>query len=378
MPPSRQKKVALSPSRWRDVLAPLPDAHDSDERNAAESAFGWQFQILSSIVFMLSSLEEYEEIDVEGMKEDIEILMKSGKRLYIQVKSMYEPLAPLRTEKEQCYRYNARAYEHIRNAVKGLKKTYDGFTDEQKEKCSRFVYLSNIENPFGVFCDSPWRDFRIVDYDELEPKEKESVRNLGLDFILQHTDLFSFSVLECRHSTREDNERRYVLKEISNFLNKLGISESNAKAYCERLYCLCFHCAANKRYKLHKDVFLTAAIEMKMRYSDELYHNLLSSCEIESSELEGRYKTTINSFIHRFNVYTSVVSDFLDYSREVSSVIQNYNERKYRFASINATEFARLYLQNIEEGYRKPLAMYIIAKILEVKQHVSDANRLFH
>lgn len=348
-------------------------------RNAAESVFGWHFQICSAIALMLRSLQDSVSIDVEGQKEDIEILQKDGKKIYVQVKSMYEPIAPPVSDRVARNRYNTKAYSHFRKALSGLTNTYNGLSPEKKSLCKKLVYMSNIEFPFGTIGNNhAWRDYLELPYSELEQQERQSLKSHMLQDLNAIKALLTFSVLECKPSNKVENQRSTLIREIRKFLDKLCIPDFHAEDYCDKIFCLCEHCACKKHFSLKKDVFLSAGIQMKMKYSEELYSSLLGDEEIESQDLERRYKRSIDSFVYRFNVYSSIVGEFADFCKKQGSTIVNYKEKKKSFAYQRAGEFAAQYLQDVEEMYRHSLAVYIIMKIIETRQCISEANKLFY
>ena len=64
------------------------------DRNAAESAFGWQFQVHAAIVLALKNIEDMSSIEVEGDMDDIEVELQNGMSVYCQAKAHYKANEP--------------------------------------------------------------------------------------------------------------------------------------------------------------------------------------------------------------------------------------------------------------------------------------------
>ena len=52
--------------------------------NASASAFGWQFQVDAAIFLFLYYIDEVDEIVVEGKYQDIELLCKNSRHIYVE------------------------------------------------------------------------------------------------------------------------------------------------------------------------------------------------------------------------------------------------------------------------------------------------------
>ena len=54
------------------------------DRNASQSAFGWDFQVGAGIILMLENIKELSKLKIEGKNDDIELTLSNQQRCWFQ------------------------------------------------------------------------------------------------------------------------------------------------------------------------------------------------------------------------------------------------------------------------------------------------------
>ena len=101
---------------------------NNKNRNASASAFGWQFQINMAIYLMIKYFGKFEEMKIEGEKEDIEILLNNNRKIYAQAKS-----------KQNVNNGDTSSYSTK------LKEALESLSDVNDNDSESLIYISNLE-----------------------------------------------------------------------------------------------------------------------------------------------------------------------------------------------------------------------------------------
>ncbi len=129
--------------------------------NASPTRRGFTFQDCASMVLFLDHVKEVDSIRIEGKKEDIELFLNDGTKIFSQCKSC--KIDNWDTEFKYCFE----------DALRTMSAADDN-------DCRELIYTTNIIRPLGPkaelgdFTD----DNRWIRYDELSKKSREIADNL--------------------------------------------------------------------------------------------------------------------------------------------------------------------------------------------------------
>lgn len=147
------------------------------DRNASESAFGWDFQANSAILLMLENIKEAKHVRVEGADEDIEVTLQDQSKIYAQVKAVVKP----------------DDYSHVMDKLTAALETLN--LAAKNGDGSLFTYVTNSPNPFNNQKIMSFFTGRThLGFDELpdvaQKKIEEIVKNKGYsDFDVHKMDV---------------------------------------------------------------------------------------------------------------------------------------------------------------------------------------------
>lgn len=176
----------------------------SVDRNASASSFGWQFQINVAIYLMLKYFNRYNQIKVEGEKEDIEILLNNSKKIYIQAKSKID------TTNNDGYSTK------LKEALKSL-------SDIENDDVEQLMYISNLTpNPLNSGTINEFEGVTFLKYTELQDASKRKIDNQlnSLGVTLDKEKLW-IAVIPF-YGEDERNKKKNIYYIIENFLASAG------------------------------------------------------------------------------------------------------------------------------------------------------------
>lgn len=102
-------------------------------RSAADSLFGFSFQVNAAIVLMLENIKDLKSLRLEGEKEDIELYLNDGSFIFAQAKSVVQ------------------SSTDFRNVKKNLKKALVTLSEasEKSKDIRELIYITNSPNPLS-------------------------------------------------------------------------------------------------------------------------------------------------------------------------------------------------------------------------------------
>lgn len=183
-------------------------------RNASDSLFGWQFQINVAIYLMFKYFKRYEEIKVEGEKEDIEIALSNSKKIYVQAKSKRDTT-------------NSNGYSTK------LKDALNSLADIKNEDIEQLIYISNLEpNPLNSGTTDEFNQETFLKYNELRDVSREKIDNqlINLNKTIDKEKLL-IAVIPF-YGDDERNRKKSIYYQIESFLAYSGF---NLVPYSKRL-----------------------------------------------------------------------------------------------------------------------------------------------
>lgn len=188
-------------------------------RNASDVMFGFSFQANAGIMLMLKNIKELDSIRLEGAKEDIEINLSTGKKIFAQVKAVVRPYNDFKNVRQK-----------FSQAIVSLAEAEQSSPSNTKQ----LIYVTNSSNPLNeenlrsrIYLET------ILDYNNLPPETQSIIdeiiekQNTAITKELLHIYVVPFATddLKERH--------KFIKKGIEDFLS--AISPSYTQGICPQL-----------------------------------------------------------------------------------------------------------------------------------------------
>ena len=320
--------------------------------NASPTAFGWDYQVNAAIVLMLHHIKQAVNLRVEGKKEDIEITLCDGSKIYSQVKSVTK-------------------YDDYRNVVAYLKKALGTLNQASKDdSIHNLIYVTNSPNPFNNGNESIayFMDLTILNYEELASKDQERIKGLIQSNGFNELELKKLKIVRIPF-IGEDIINRYkcIKKYINDFLSSLNIGNVNISGRLMTVWQAdCFHNAStvNTSVVMTKERFVWPIISVLLEFTSTCnYYNDLNNDEIE--DIENKYKSYIDYQAMRYQLVASIIADYR--RNNVSSIDYiNCNWQKYSFIADDYPE--------LEEYLRERLIKVVLQRIIKDYRVITDVK----
>lgn len=266
--------------------------------NASAAAFGWDFQVNAGIVLMLCHIEDAQSIKIEGMKEDIEVVLSNNKKIYAQAKSSFTPENP----------------SNILGKLKHALETLNEAAHE--EDAGALVYVVNFANVFSDIRTILTFSAGITNkkYHELPEICKEKIDDLyqkiGADF---HKEDLSIIVLG--FSGDPPDRYRNVKYQINEFLDSIDLSDYGyGQRALETWQCMFKENASShsKTVGVTKKQMIWPLIVWGCKVNCE--DALLSDCDdAEIDEIKAKYESVINDATERFDFVAKVMGEYASF-----------------------------------------------------------------
>ena len=268
------------------------------ERNASSSAFGWDFQVNAAILLMAKNMKHASEIKIEGNREDIEILLSDGKKLYVQAKATQNP----DNYKNQKVK--------LRDALASLYEACDSQTKE-------LIYVTNSNNPldnrrtirlFSSCKSYSWKSLPNIAKEIIEAQAKK------IDIGEYSLDIFHIQTIPFEGDDK-NNRYRDIQMAIGDLLAYLGI---NIDGYARKILGVWqeefrFNTSAKNSEKvLTKNELIWDVVAFMLddclNQGNSGYLDRLDTAE--QAEVRKLYSDFIESKSADFRFYNRVVSDY--------------------------------------------------------------------
>lgn len=223
--------------------------------NASSSIFGWQFQISASIYLMIKYFGRFKRMKVESNKEDIEIELENGKKIYAQAKSEQNPL------------------NNNSNHATKLNLALNTLSNKNKDDAEKLYYVNNLEpNPLNSKTNE-FNELTILDYDELSNESKQKIDNQLLSLGINDFQKEKFTILKIPYyGNDKDQRQKQIEKKIAEFLINIDYSENYSKTLMDTWQTEFLHNATipNNEMYIDKDDVIWSLVVIKLKNENYL------------------------------------------------------------------------------------------------------------
>lgn len=294
------------------------------DRNAAESAFGWQFQIHSAIVLALKSIKEMSSITVEGNAEDIEVELQDGTRVYCQAKAHYRANDP-----------GDGSTTRLRDAMATL------LEDLSQNDCLRAVYVTNDRLPFGKRVDSSnFNGGAYFAFGELEPEQQKVIEKYIDEVNGRKVDCSNLRVLVIPFFGEDEPTRMKAIDgAVSGFLATIesadarGVSSTRLRAAWSRMLGFDATLKPDGEAKTISKKAFVWPIVYEVCDAAPVGSDTLDVDDDVFEDVVRKYKGAISAQSDLFSVSTRIISDFEQFRASSSSanryLVNEYSASKW-------------------------------------------------
>lgn len=333
-------------------------------RNASASAFGWQFQINIAIYLMIKYFGKFEEMKIEGEKEDIEISLNNSKRIYAQAKS----------------KQNINDGDTSSYSTK-LRKALESLSDVNDNDSESLIYISNLEpNPLN----SGTNEFELVSffkYNELSLASKEKI-DIQLNQLQKNINKDKLIIAKVPFFGEDkETKQKYIIAKIEDFLTFISSDLLPYKnRFLQMLESEALHNATqnNMKLKLKKEDVLWRLLILKLGDGNSIKFD--ESMEIEEEtffEALDTYDRIINYKEADFDVYNKISNLIM------KAKIENKEIRSNQFVIKYENEIYDIVFKNnkdsnmetIEKACSKIIAKKIFIRKENIMQMFERANK---
>jgi hypothetical protein len=321
------------------------------DRNASESAFGWDFQANSAILLMLENIKDAKRVRVEGADEDIEITLNDQSKIYAQAKSVARP----------------DDYSHVIDKLSDALETLS--LAAKNGDGSLFTYVTNSPNPFNNQKTMAYFTGRThLEFDELpdvaQKKIKEIVQKKGYSDLDLHK-------LDVRVIPFYGNDLKNRYKEIQACVNEFlgevnidgaGINTEIMGIWQKNLFQNATQTNTDISISKEKMIWPLIVLVIDRSIANE-YKKDFDEDEIE--EIERKYKLIINQNTMSYDMISRVMSD----SRKAKKPIKQFVSENWTGYRDIADKVAT------DDVTKQTLVKIILYRILTQKQCIQDIKR---
>lgn len=337
----------------------MGDGDRTRSTNASLVEFGWDFQHNAGIVIMLQNIERANAVRIEGQKEDIEVTLDNGKKIYAQAKSVVR-------------------IDDYRNVSANLKKSLGTLNEAwQSGDGERLIYITNSPNPFGN--QRTMMQFVgptvLLPYEELTEDCQQKIDDCYKDKKLSFPRE-KLSVLVIGFNGNDDRVRyRNIEDYIGRFLEKIGLRGEfywgeKAMARWQEL----FGKNASKTdqsIKISKQKMMWPLIVWLCE--DWKSSALLEDFDLaDRAEIGRRYKAVIDDVGENFRFVTRVLRAYDEYRIKTEDRIKSSAERTKSFLAENWVEFKDAFaLQGADAEVEKAVITLAVAQVIHRRREIS-------
>lgn len=333
-------------------------------RNASASAFGWQFQINMAIYLMIKYFGQFQEMKIEGEKEDIELLLNNSKKIYAQAKS-----------KQEINDGNTNSYsEKLRKALESLSEVND---NDSKS----LIYISNLEpNPLNSGTD----EFTLVTflrYNELKQESKEKIdtqlQNMGRQINKEKLIIAKVPFFGEDQTTRQ----KYIIAKIEDFITFLSPDLLSYKnRFLEMLESESFHNSTKKSTSMtiKRTDILWKLLTLKMGESNSLqFDDKMGIDEEDFFMALEKYEKIISYKEANFVIYNKISNLIMDVSRANPNIRSDklIVEKEDEIYDIVFNDSKNIEMETIERVCSKIIAKRIFIRKRSINQMFERANK---
>lgn len=320
-------------------------------RNASESAFGWDFQANSAILLMLENIKDAKRVRVEGADEDIEITLKDQSKIYAQAKSVARP----------------DDYSHVIDKLSDALETLS--LAAKNGDGSLFTYVTNSPNPFNNQKTMAYFTERThLEFDELPDVAQKKINEIVQKKGYSDLDLHK---LDVRVIPFYGNDLKNRYKEIQACVNEFlgevnidgaGINTEIMGIWQKNLFQNATQTNTDISISKEKMIWPLIVLVIDRSIANE-YKKDFDEDEIE--EIERKYKLIINQNTMSYDMISRVMSD----SRKAKKPIKQFVSENWTGYRDIADKVAT------DDVTKQTLVKIILYRILTQKQCIQDIKR---
>lgn len=272
-------------------------------RNASASSFGWEFQANAAVVLFVRHIRQASAVRVEGARDDIEIILEDGSRVYCQAKA--------RATNNPGEGSTTRFYQ----ALETLKD------DLESPDCDAILYVTNDDHPFGKTYDiAALHEDAELHFSELSDEVQDFVKGRALEAGIKADDLGKFSVRVIGfYGDDESTRRRIIMRYVENFLesinclsavqlNKTRLRSQWGQMLQENSSKLDLSICISKKEFIWPIIVEACEVSHDDKFFDECDEDLVG-------DVLCAFRRAIDSQSERFSLTTKILSDYQDYRR---------------------------------------------------------------
>ncbi|MBT9671110.1 hypothetical protein GPK34_03580 [Secundilactobacillus kimchicus] len=345
-------------------------------RNASDSEFGWQFQVVVGIELALQNIEKTKWINIEGPLQDVELKLSSGHSIFAQAKSY------ARTDVDDSN--NTSWSTKLESGIIGL---FEDFVRDSED--NEYKYLVNYPFPLGKnhggksnFRPGSIGEIQAVELSKMQLKiikdilleartdssESKIIKELSETLFETKFEQFIqvFSVGTCEFTNFVSNPRKF------NFLDtqiKEFLVENNLDVSYQRL----------RRFWMDQG-FNDATNPVHMSRTEFLFPIFLSKSTVMKMDIFGRRvgEKRIAQLYDRFLNIIETLTSSDDFNRQLEADVLTYfhlgSIEDYAYDDAAAEEFVDsilseylhyFKLRNLQSNEQRELTRFALARCLE-------------
>jgi hypothetical protein len=300
--------------------------------------FGFEFQVDAAICLFIRSIENIDQIKVEGKFQDIELLMKDGSKTFCQVKSIYNPSS-------------VRSLSKFREAAYSLAETPIGLNDS-------YLYCSNQLDSFisGSSCFSV---DSILEYSfvNLEEGMQKIVEKYFSKKKSKKWDKFKIIKIPYNISSNAETKKAHIINEIKKFLIAVREDESRASLLIKDWHGYFENSAEGieEEFVLKKERIIWMIIASLLSQS---LSKVIINDETLRYDVEKRYDNLISFKICNFEISNKIIGLY----------IEQLPEKKWKsfdsFTDFNLRDLTNFIFQDETIGEIELITVYAITSAI--------------
>lgn len=273
--------------------------------NATHIANGWDFQSNAAIVLFIRNIKDSKSVEVEGTKEDIEIILNDGSKIMAQVKSTY--IDDFSTQIDES------------GNIEKFKKALNTLYEADGNNVASLVYIINSKNPFnennGFYNNSGISE---NNFNEIPKVNQDRIKQI-LSFAsvnnpnLENFDFNKLKIMTIPFAGSVSNKYNEIYQEIYRLLNDLGVNSRFDKEFAQKLQLLFWQNSTIKHLKLDKEDFVWPLIIMLTDKVDIPEDILSEYDESEINEIQLKFKSIIERKSNDFLFVNHVINKYEDF-----------------------------------------------------------------
>ena len=326
--------------------------------NASHIANGWDFQLNAAIVLFIKNIKNSKSVEVEGSKEDIEIILNDGSKIMAQVKSTYIDDTTSKIDE-------SRNVEKFKDALNTL-------CDADDENVKNLVYIINSKNPFKEN-DGFYNISGITEnnFNDLPLANQERIKQILRSAITNNQKLSSFNLNKLKIITIPfagslSNKYNEIYQEIYRLLNFLKINPRYDKEFAEKLQLMFWQNVTARHIKLEKEDFVWQLIIL-LTDKVNIPKDILSEYdENELNEIEIKFKSVIERKSNDFLFVNHVINKYGEFYES----LQTRNNAIRDFINSRYGDFMGMIGLDLEDYLTKGVVKITLYNILSNKTNI--------